>query len=344
MEPSTILSRLVDGYRLSREEAMELATKMITGSIPDLVVAAILTALRMRGETVDEVLSFAEAMRRHSIRVPLEYAVDIVGTGGDGYGTVNVSTATAILVSLVHPVAKHGNRAVSGRSGSADVLEAFGYRIEVEPSQATEMIKKTNFVFLFAPLYHPMMRNVAQIRKTLGIRTIFNILGPLANPGGTRRQIIGVFSKRYAGIVAEVVSHLGFEKAIVVYGEPGIDEVSPEGKTHIYEVRMNRVESYVVEPHDFGAYKISVKNLMVSSAEESAIRIIRASKGLDKEAETFIRLNTALALYLVGVVKDLRDGYEYSGQLLGKLIERVEHIVRLNGDINKFMLLKAKAL
>lgn len=344
MEYNILLNKLVEGYRLSKNEALELAINIINGGIPEIVIAAILAILRTRGEVADEILGFAEAMRKYSVKVPFEYAVDIVGTGGDGYGTLNVSTATAILVSIIHPVAKHGNRAVSGKSGSADVLEAFGYRIEVEPNRATEMIKETNFVFLFAPLYHPAMKKVMPIRRALGIRTIFNILGPLTNPGGTRKQVIGIFSRRYAEIIAEAISQADFERVIVVHGEPGIDEVSPEGKTYIYEIQKNKVDSYTVVPEDFGARRISINNLIVSTAEESAIRIIRASIGLDKDAEVFIRLNVALALYLIGIVKDIKDGYEYAAQLLQDFIDKIEQIVSLNGEIKKLELLKAKAI
>lgn len=344
MEYSRLLNKLVEGYRMAMEEARELALKIIMGEVPEVVVAAVLTALRMRGEDVEEILGFSNAMRMCAIRVPLEHAVDIVGTGGDGYGTLNVSTATAILTSVLHPVAKHGNRAVSGRSGSADVLEAFGYRIDVEPGRAVELVNKTNFVFLFAPLYHPAMKNVMPVRKALGIRTVFNILGPLTNPGSTRRQVIGVFSKRYAEIVAEAVSRMDFEKVIVIHGEPGIDEASPEGKTYVYEVKRGKVEHYTVVPEDFGAPRVPIKNLAVSCAEDSAIRIIRASKGLDKDAEVFIRINTAFALNLIGAVKDLRDGYDYAGQLLAMFVDRMEQLVKLNGDVKRFELLKAKAL
>ena len=227
MEYRDLLKKIVDGASLESEEARKLALDIMDGTIPDVVVSAILVALRMKGETVDEITGFAKAMRERAIRISGEYAIDIVGTGGDGFSTLNVSTASALLTSIKYPVAKHGNRAVSGKTGSADVLEALGYRIEVEPSEAAKLLKETRFVFLFAPLYHPAMKRVAPIRRALGIRTIFNVLGPLTNPANVKRIVIGVFSKSYAEKVAEAASRLGYEKAVIVYGEPGIDEVSP---------------------------------------------------------------------------------------------------------------------
>lgn len=342
MDYSQILRRIVDRISLTDEEARDVALAIMDGVVPDVVVSALLIALRMKGESVDEIVGFVRAMREKALRIPAEHAIDIVGTGGDGVGTINVSTAAAILASMVHPVAKHGNRAVSGRSGSADVLEALGYRVEVEPSKALELLNKDSFVFLFAPIYHPAMRRVAPIRKALGVRTIFNILGPLTNPGGTRRQVIGVFSKMFAEVVAEAVSRLGYDRALVVHGEPGIDEVSPAGLTHVYEVNGSRVEYYSIAPEHLGLERVPLQRLTVSSAEESAIRILRASKGLDRDAAIFIKMNTAFALYVAGVAKDLRDGVEYADQLLPSLIDRIDQMVKANGDPERFRALLVK--
>ncbi|MEM4865614.1 MAG: anthranilate phosphoribosyltransferase, partial [Acidilobaceae archaeon] len=261
MDYRAILNKLVNGERLSEEDSMSIALSIMDGEIPEVVISAILVALRIRGESVDEIVGFAKAMRMKSLKIPCSYAIDIVGTGGDGIGTLNVSTASAVLTSIVYPVAKHGNRAVSGKSGSADVLEFLGYRIEIEPDKAIELISKTGFVFLFAPLYHPAMKRVAPIRKTLGIRTIFNILGPLTNPAGTKRQVVGVFSKSFAPIIAEAAARLDFEKVLVVHGEPGIDEASPSGLTHVYEVKRSKIEYYTLQPEDFGVKRIPITQL-----------------------------------------------------------------------------------
>ncbi|MEM1683590.1 MAG: anthranilate phosphoribosyltransferase [Ignisphaera sp.] len=344
MDYRVVLSKLVNGEKLSEEDSMSIALSIMDGEIPDIIVSALLVALRIRGESVDEIVGFAKAMRMKSLKIPCSYAIDVVGTGGDGIGTLNVSTASAILTSIVYPVAKHGNRAVSGRSGSADLLEFLGYRIEIEPDRAIELISKTGFVFLFAPLYHPAMKRVASIRKMLGIRTIFNVLGPLTNPGGTKKQVIGVFSKSFAHVIAEAAARLDFEKVLVIHGEPGIDEVSPSGLTHVYEVKGSRIEYYTLQPEDFGVKNIPITRLTVSGVEDSATRILRAAKGLDRDAKVFIGMNTALALYVADIVKDFKDGFEYAENLLLKLIDRIETLLQVNGDIDRFRSLLVKIL
>jgi anthranilate phosphoribosyltransferase len=335
MEYRALLEKIVNRVSLSFDEAYELAHRIMKGEVPDVIVSAILVGLRMKGESVEEIAGFASAMREAAVKIDGDNAIDVVGTGGDHASTINVSTATALLTSILHPVAKHGNRAVSGRSGSADVLEALGYHIEVEPRKAEELLRKTKFVFIFAPLYHPAMKRVMPIRKALGIRTLFNVLGPLTNPASPRRLVVGVFAKSYAKLVAEALTLLGVERAFVVYGESGIDEVSPEATTHIYEVRGGSVEYYTVDPSEFGVKPIPVKSLIALTPEESATRILRASKGLDKAAATFIKVNASLALSLAGYAKSFRDGAELAEQLLPQLIARVEEIVVSNGDVFK---------
>ena len=343
MEYRALIEKIVNRASLSFYEAHELALKIVSGEVPDIIVSAILMGLRMKGEGVEEIAGFASAMREVAVRIDGSSAIDIVGTGGDNASTVNVSTATALLVSILHPVAKHGNRAVSGRSGSADVLETLGYRIEVEPSRAEELLRKTRFVFIFAPLYHPAMKRVMPIRKTLGIRTIFNILGPLTNPASPKRIVLGVFSKSYAKLVAEALTILGVEKAFVIHGEPGIDEVSSEATTYVYEVKKGIVECYTLNPSEFGVKTIPVKSLVASTAEESAIRILRASKGLDEAVATFIKVNASLALFLAGYANDFKDGAELADQLLPQLIARIEEIVSDNGDVARLKRIMEKA-
>lgn len=337
------MKKVVERNDLTEEESKEIAMKIIKGELPESVTAGILVALRMKGESVSEIVGFARAMRDSAIKINEPNVLDTAGTGGDGLGTMNVSTITAILLSSSFPVAKHGNRAVSGRSGSADFLETVGYNISVPPERAENLLKSTNFVFLFAQLYHPSMKNVAPVRKALGIRTIFNVLGPLTNPAGAKYQLLGVFSKEYVKKIAESVKRLGYEKVLIFHGEPGIDEVSPEGKTYIYEIYGRKEEEIIITPSDFKAPTIPVTRLVVKDPEESAIRAIRASKGLDRDAEVFIRVNTALGLYLIGKAKTLDDGYELAGQLLSTFPERLREIVASNGDLNKLNSILVKA-
>ncbi|MCY0860128.1 MAG: anthranilate phosphoribosyltransferase [Sulfolobaceae archaeon] len=343
MSLANYLKKVVEGQHLSEEEAAEVATKIIKGEAPESLTAGILVALRMKGETPDEIVGFAKAMRRSALKInSAANVLDTAGTGGDGLGTLNVSTVVAILLSSLYPVAKHGNRAVSGKSGSADFLEALGYNIIVPPENAPRLLANTNFVFLFAQLYHPSMKNVAPIRKTLGVRTIFNILGPLTNPAGARYQLLGVFSKDYVSKLAEAVKRLDYDRVIIFHGEPGIDEVSPEGKTFVHEINGSKEEEYVITPSDFKAPSVPITKLLVKDPEESAFRALRASYGLDKDAEIFIRLNTALGLYLINKVKSLDDGYELAGHLLQGLPERLKEIIASNGDINRLNSLLVK--
>ncbi|MEM3225549.1 MAG: anthranilate phosphoribosyltransferase [Saccharolobus sp.] len=342
MNINELLKKLSDKNDLTIEEAESLAKSIIKGEISEVLTSAILVALRMKGESIDEIVGFAKAMRELAVKIDVPNAIDTAGTGGDGLSTVNVSTIIAILLSLVNPVAKHGNRAVSGKSGSADVLESLGYNIVIPPERAKEIISRHNFVFLFAPLYHPAMKNVANVRKSLGIRTIFNLLGPLTNPAGTRYQIIGVFSKHYLDVLAQAVVKLGFDKVILVHGEPGIDEVSPSSKTFLYIISKNDIEKITIDVTDFNISPIPIERLIVNSPEDSAIKIIRALLGKDEYVEKFIRINTAIGLYLLNKVTEFRDGYEYAGYLINKSIEKLTEIISANGDLGKFKSIMGK--
>lgn len=345
MNINEILKKIVDKKSLTVEEAEGLAKQIINGQIPEILTSAILVALRMKGESSDEIVGFAKAMREMAIKINVPNAVDTAGTGGDGFGTVNVSTAVAILLSLINPVAKHGNKAISSKSGSADFLEALGYNITIGPERAKELISKYNFVFLFAPLYHPAMKNVANVRRTLGIRTIFNILGPLTNPAGAKYQLMGVFSKDYADLLAESISVMDFDKVILVHGEPGIDEVTLQGKTYLYIVKKSSIEKLTLNVSDFGIDKVPIDKLIANSAEDSAIRVLRASIGKDEYVEKFIRVNASVGLFLLGKVSDFKEGYNYAGELLKEnFVEKIKELISANGDVNKLNNLLVKAI
>ncbi|MFP3223281.1 MAG: anthranilate phosphoribosyltransferase, partial [Nitrososphaeria archaeon] len=245
MNLSEMLEMLLKGKDLSITESSEIASAIIKGELTEAQTSAILVALRAKGESPDEIAGYAISMRNSSIRVgPWYDAVDTAGTGGDGIGTFNASTASAIIISRVIRVAKHGNRGVSSRSGSADFLEALGYNIIVRPEEAENLLRNSGFVFLFAQLYHPSMKNVAPVRKALGIRTIFNMLGPLTNPAGVKRQVVGVFSTKFMVPIAEAFVKLGAENIYLVHGHPGIDEVSVSGQTSVIKVKRKGYESF----------------------------------------------------------------------------------------------------
>ncbi|AWR97764.1 anthranilate phosphoribosyltransferase [Acidianus sulfidivorans JP7] len=338
-----LLNKIVERNNLTEGEAESIADDIMKGNLNDILTSAVLVSLRTKGESSEEIAGFAKSMRNHAIKVSLGNALDTAGTGGDGFGTINVSTISAILVSQIYPVAKHGNRAASSKSGSADFLETIGYNISVTPEKAIELISKSNFVFLFAQLYHPAMKNVANVRKTLGIRTIFNLLGPLTNPALVKRQVMGIFSEDYMLKVAEAAVKLDYEKLVMVNGYPGLDEVSPIGRTTIYEISHNKVEKYTEDFTEIIKTEVKLDDLIVKDSVESAIKILRGLKGKDRAVNEFIKVNSAVALYAAGVVKDYKDGYEYSSQLISTSIDKLREIISINGDLNKFNQILAKA-
>jgi anthranilate phosphoribosyltransferase len=320
LSPLSLVSKLLSGGKLSRAEARALALSMLSGDVDDILVAAALAALRVRGETAEEVAGFAEALRETCVRVrgPGKPLLDTAGTGGDGMNTINASTAAAIVASAVGAyVAKHGNRGVSSRSGSADVMEALGYPVGHGPLEAECLLSRTRFAFLFAPAHHPAVKRVMPVRRRLGVRTIFNLVGPLSNPAGASRQLLGAPSEGLARLMAEAASMLGYERVLVVTGEPGIDEVSVSGETRVIEVRGGRLEAYTIAPEDMGLGRRPIGELRVGGPEESAARIVKALRGEGRRGDTeFIAANAGAALYVYGAVGDLRDGVEAALQAM----------------------------
>ncbi|NON61481.1 anthranilate phosphoribosyltransferase [Acidianus sp. RZ1] len=330
------LEKLTQKQDLSKQEALEVANLIMEGKLNDIIISALLTSLKTKGESAEEIAGFVSSMRDHAVKIYLGDALDTAGTGGDGMHTINVSTISAILVSQVYPVIKHGNRAASSSSGSADFLETLGYNITMSPEKSAEVFRKTKFTFLFAQLYHPAMRNVANVRKTLGIRTIFNLLGPLTNPAMTRRQVMGIFSMNFMDKIAEASVMLGYEKLLLVYGHPGIDEVSPVGPTTIYEISENKIEKYSVDFSELINGKVKMENLIVKNSEESVIKSLRALLGKDNEVLEFIKINTAVAIYAAGKAKSYDDAYEISTQLAMTGLGKIQEIIQEGGNIDRF--------
>jgi len=345
MNTAEYLKKLVyEKKDLSEKEAEEIANGIMRGEINEIQSSGILVALASKGESAEEIRGFARAMRSNSIKIDFPDSLDTAGTGGDGLNTLNVSTAAALVLSQIFPVAKHGNRSVSSKSGSADVLEELGYNIFVSKDKAIELLRKCNFVFLFAQLYHPAMKNVANVRKNLGIRTIFNILGPLTNPASAKYQMIGVFSIKYIDRIAEAVQHLNYERVFLYHGDPGIDEVSPQKDTLIYEVKGQSMEKYKVNYTDFGIKEpVSIGKLRVENAHDSALKIIRGLLGQDKNVRIFIGINVSVGLKLLRKVNDFKDGYEYAEQLMSSSVEHIRKIMELNGTSQKFEALVKEA-
>lgn len=323
-----LLKKLSGGEALSLDESYLLAREILSGGLSDVAIAATLTAMRCRGETAEEVAGFVKFAREVAVKVPLRVeAIDTAGTGGDGAGTINLSTAAAVVAAAAGArVLKHGNRSASGFFGSADFVEAVGYNLDVGPEKAAEMVERVGFAFVFAPKYHPAFARVAPVRRQLPFRTVFNIVGPLANPGLVKRQLIGVSERRLLDVVGGVASML-LDTALVVYGS-GVDEVSAEGPTEVVEVRRGRAERYVVTPEDFGVQKTPIPR--ASSREEAVALALAGLRGEHREAMVAIAVNASAALYVAGVARDFRDGYGLAvnaireGAAYRKLMEAVE--------------------
>ncbi|RUM45144.1 MAG: anthranilate phosphoribosyltransferase [Desulfurobacterium sp.] len=343
MEVKEVLSRLIEKKDLSFEESKELFNAIMEGKLTEAQIAGILVALRAKGETVDEIAGATLAMREKSLKVPLpeeikNRIVDTCGTGGDLKGTFNISTTVAFVVaSCGVPVAKHGNRSVSSKCGSADILEALGVKVDLTPEQVAECIKETNFGFMFAPRFHPAMANVARPRRELGIRTIFNLLGPMTNPAGAKRQLMGVFSEELTEKLAEVLLKLGAEKAFIVHGKDGMDEVTLCDSTKITEISGGEVRSYEVSPEDFGLRKGAPSELLGGrSLEENREIVVKILKGEEKGAKRdIVLLNSAFALLVADRVKSVEEGIELARRALeeGKPYEVLKKVVEVTNSL-----------
>lgn len=308
------IKQVVDGHDLGAAEMEATMSEILEGRASAAQIAAFLVALRMKGESSREIAAAARALRRHcetihpSIEGPL---LDTCGTGGDGLHTFNISTAAAIVVAACGvAVAKHGNRAVSSKSGSADVLEALGVRVELSAAQVARCIEEVGIGFLFAPSHHAAMKHAAPIRRELGIRTIFNVLGPLANPASATHQVVGVYDSSRLEQLAEALGSLGCASAWVVHGDGGLDEVSPSGPTRVAALAEGEVTTFTVEPADFGVEPVPLGALRGGDAKRNAQIIGDVLRGEDGPARAAVVLNAAAALRVVGLAGDLRVAAE----------------------------------
>lgn len=317
VDPSAVLARLIRGDDLSSTEAEHLFGQLMDGSFGDATTAGLLTALAAKGESAAEIVGAATAMRRRLIRIPTQCkdVVDTCGTGGDGKGTFNISTAAAIVAAAAGvPVAKHGNRSISSRSGSADVLEALGVEIETDPQRAAQALDEMGIAFLFAPRLHPAMRQVAPVRRELGVRTIFNILGPLSNPAGARRQVLGVYADHLVPLMAEVLKELGCDHALVVRGEDGLDELTTTGPTSVAEVRGDRTDQYQLIPQELGFHQARPEDLLGGDPTYNAELLRLVLSGTPGPLLDITLLNAGAAVYVAGLGRSLEQGVEQARQ------------------------------
>lgn len=299
-----VLAKCIEGEVLSEVEAKAVMDEIMQNRATPSQIASLLSIMRFRGETVDEMVGFARSMKDHAISIEHneELVLDTCGTGGDGYSTFNISTTAAIVSSsLGVKVAKHGNRAVSSRSGSADVLEALNIDIQVNPEDAAKSLSEKGMTFLFAPIYHAAMKHAAIPRREMGFRTIFNVLGPLTNPANAKAQLLGVFDHNIARKMAETLARLGGERALFVTGGEGLDEISITTHTNIVELKNGEISEYEIRPEDFGLKRGRIEDIQVKTVEESATLVRDIIEGRANEAATnIVILNAAAGLYVVG--------------------------------------------
>ena len=324
MDIKQALNKLVNRIDLSTEEMIAVMRDVMTGAATPAQIGGFLVALRMKGETIDEITGAAMVMRELATKVdiPINNLVDTCGTGGDGANLFNVSTASAFVVAAAGGrVAKHGNRSVSSSTGSADVLEAAGIKLDITPEQVALCVREIGVGFMFAPAHHSAMKHAIGPRKELALRTIFNMLGPITNPAGVKRQVVGVFNAALCKPLAEVLGRLGSEHVLVVHAKDGLDEISIASETHVAELKQGVVTEYQIKPEDFGLKSQSLIGLTVSNAQESLDLINDAlSKRRGEHAQKaadVIALNAGAAIYVSGITDNLQDGIEMARDAIG---------------------------
>ena len=332
------IHEVITGQNLSFDAAKEVMNEIMSGETTPAQIAAFLTGLRMKGETIDEITACATVMREKSLRLEPDFPViDIVGTGGDEAGTFNISTTSAFVVAAGGvPVAKHGNRSVSSKSGAADVLEHLGVNLDLTAEQSKLLLKNTGMCFLFAQTYHSSMKYAGPVRKELGVRTIFNILGPLSNPAGATMQLLGVYDEKLVKPLAQVLSNLGVNRGLVVCGEDGLDEATVTGPTHVCEIRFGALTHYKITPEQFGLTSSSLEELKGGTPSDNA-EITRAIlKGTLKGAKReIVLLNSALSLYLGTDDCTISQCMDTAARLIdsGKAYEKLEEFIQASKEV-----------
>ena len=330
----TLIGKVATGAALTRQESATAFDRMMSGEATPSQMGGLLMALRVRGETIDEITGAVSAMRARMLTVtaPAD-AVDIVGTGGDGSGSVNVSTCASFIVAGAGvPVAKHGNRALSSKSGAADVLAALGVNIELSPEQVGRCIREAGIGFMFAPTHHPAMRNVGPTRVELATRTIFNLLGPLSNPAGVKRQMVGVFSRQWVLPLAEVLKNLGAESVWVVHGSDGLDEITLTGPTTVAALENGTIRSFDVSPEDAGLPFAGADALKGGDAAANAVALRAVLDGKPSAYRNVALLNAAAAFIVAGKAKNLKEGVALGTKALdsGAALERLQRLIAVS--------------
>jgi anthranilate phosphoribosyltransferase len=338
MDMQSAIRAVTERVSLDGDEMRSVMHLIMTGQATPAQVGGFLVGLRMKGETVDEIAAAASVMRELATHVEVAgpHLVDTCGTGGDGASTFNISTASALVTAAAGGrVAKHGNRSVSSKSGSADVLEAAGVRLDLTPSQVAACIDRVGVGFLFAPRHHGAMKHAIGPRREMGIRTIFNLLGPLTNPAGAPNQVLGVFSSQWLEPLAQVLKQLGSEHVLVVHAEDGLDEISIGAPTRVAELKNSSISVYTLAPEDFGVQRASLSTLAAQDAAQSLATIRRVLENEPGPARDIVMLNAGAAIYACGLVASLMDGVARAGEVLanGKAGEALDELIRVSNAV-----------
>jgi anthranilate phosphoribosyltransferase len=337
MDMQQAIRAVTENQSLSRADMTDVMRIIMSGDATQAQIGAFLIGLRIKGETVDEITAAASVMRSLAtgVRVEGEHVVDIVGTGGDGIGTFNISTTASFIVAACGgQVAKHGNRNMSSLSGAADVLEAAGVKLGLKPDQIRQCVDDVGVGFMFAPNHHSAMRHAVGPRREVGVRTVFNLLGPLTNPAGAPNQLLGVFADEWVEPIANVLRQLGSNHVLVVHSEDGLDEISISAPTHVAELRDGEVSSYTVEPEQFGIARSPLSSILVSSVEESLAMVKGVLANEPGPANDIAKLNAGAALYAANLVASIADGVERAGAALadGSAARTLEDLARLSSS------------
>lgn len=333
MTPQDALSRVIEHREIFREEMLSLMRSIMSGEVSPPLIAAIITGLRVKKETIGEISAAAEVMREFATKVPVPdepRLIDTCGTGGDGAHSFNISTAAMFVAAAAGArIAKHGGRSVSSTCGSADVLEALGVNINLEPERVARSIAEVGVGFMFAPNHHKAMKYAAPVRKELGVKTIFNILGPLTNPAGARQQVMGVFHPDLVGIQARVLQRLGSRRVIIVHGLDGLDEISISGPTAVGELKDGEIQEYTIAPQDFGLPVHDQAAIRANSVDESKVLLLAALENRDGAARDVVALNAGASIYVAGLAETLADGIKMAKAVMasGAARKKVDQFV-----------------
>ncbi len=337
-----VIQKVVDGKELNQDEATAAMDLIMSGEVTDAQIAALTTALRMKGETVDEIAGFAQAMRDHAVTVDVDSddlpLLDTCGTGGDHTNSFNISTtATFAIAAAGVRIAKHGNRAASSKCGSADLLEALGVTLELTPEQVAESVERVGIGFMYAPAYHPAMRFVGPARKQMGIRTIFNLLGPLTNPAGARHQLVGVGQPAIAGQLAQVLERLGSQHAVLVHSEEGLDEIGVMGATDVteYDADSGTIQTYTVSPGDFGLPLGNPDDLLGGDASDNMKITMAVLAGENGPRRTVTLMNAGAGIYAADAARSFEEGIRMAADAIdsGMAMHKLEELVRVTQEL-----------